>query len=297
MIAHFVKKFYRNSKVSFMQLVVTKSNTLNALTWIKNGWRLFTLQPTTFMAVSAIVVFISLLGNLNPLFGIVVVFLAPFLSAGFYQLASKVESGEQVTATDVFYYLSQIKTHRVFIRLALLSIVVSIPMTQVALSIQETIQAGAVVDFQTLMTFVFLLGINFMLFAFAIPAAWVAPETPALTLIQQSFKACWINIIPLVLYGVFIFTLAVVSLPIILIGWLIMYSVAVLSFYQMFLTIYQPLQQATPETQEVEPEVEAETSEKTVTENDVDSDTKHDSELTDEQQDVQQEQNDRTDNR
>jgi uncharacterized membrane protein len=227
-------------KEEFMQLVVTKSNTLNALSWIKQGWRLFTLQPGPFMAMSAIIICVSLLANLNAILGIVVVFMMPFLSAGYYQCASRAEQGEKITPADIFYYLSHIRSHRVFIRLAFVSIVLSIPMTQVAVGVQESLLAGEMFDFASVILLLALLWLNFMLLAFALPAAWIAPETDVMTLVKQSFKACWINVMPLTLYGLIIFVLALISMPVILVGWLIMYSVSVLSFYQMFLSIYQP---------------------------------------------------------
>jgi hypothetical protein len=227
-------------KEEFMQLVVTKSNTLNALSWIKQGWRLFTLQPGPFMAMSAIIICVSLLANLNAILGIVVVFMMPFLSAGYYQCASRAEQGEKITPADIFYYLSHIRSHRVFIRLAFVSIVLSIPMTQVAVGVQESLLAGEMFDFASVILLLALLWLNFMLLAFALPAAWIAPETDIMTLVKQSFKACWINVMPLTLYGLIIFVLALISMPVILVGWLIMYSVSVLSFYQMFLSIYQP---------------------------------------------------------
>lgn len=231
-----------------MQLVVTKSNTLNAFSWIKQGWRLFTQQPGPFMAMSALVICISLLANLNAIFGVIVVFMMPFITAGYYQCASRAEQDETITVSDIFYYFSHLNTHRVFIRLAFVSIILSIPMTQVAVGIQESMLAGEMIDFGNAILLLMLLWVNFMLLAFALPAAWIAPETDVITLMKQSFNACWINVMPLTVYGLLIFVLALISLPVILVGWLIMYSVSVLSFYQMFLSIYQPLQTADTQT-------------------------------------------------
>lgn len=226
-----------------MQLVVTKSNTLNAFSWIKQGWRLFTLQPGAFMGMSAIILFATLLANMIPVLGIFLVFLAPFLSAGFYRAASIAEQGERLTVTDVFALLSEIGKYRVLIRLAGISLLLSIPMTMVADEIRVALEAGGVVTPQTLLFLIGLIAINFMLLAFAIPAAWVSPETPALELIKQSFQACWINIFPLALYGLIIAAISIITFPIVLVGWLIAYALGVLSFYQMFMTIYQPRQQ------------------------------------------------------
>lgn len=228
-----------------MQLVVTKSNTLNAFSWIKQGWRLFTLQPSVFMGMSGIVVAATLLANMIPVLGIFVVLISPFLAAGYYRAASIVEQGEKVTVTDIFALLSELTKYRVLIRLAAMSLLCSIPTTIVAEEIAANIEQGIQPEFSGLLAFVALLAVNFMAFAFAIPAAWVSPESTALHLIKQSFQACWINVIPLTIYGLLIMVLSVISFPIVLIGWLIMYSVSVLSFYQMFMTIYQPVPEPT----------------------------------------------------
>ena len=224
-----------------MQLVVTKSNTLNAFSWIKQGWRLFTLQPSVFMGMSAIVLGATLLANMIPILGIIVVFLSPFLAAGYYRAASKVEKGEPQTVTDIFALLSDLAKYRVMIRLAAFSVLFSIPTTLLAEEIMVSMEQGVQPEFATMLSFVVLLAVNFMAFAFAIPAAWVSPESPALQLIKQSFQACWINVLPLTVYGLLIMLVSLISMPILLIGWLIAYAVGVLSFYQMFMTIYQPV--------------------------------------------------------
>jgi ABC-type multidrug transport system fused ATPase/permease subunit len=250
-----------------MQLVVTKSNTLNALSWIKQGWRLFTLQPGPFMAMSAIIIAFTFLANINAIFGVIVVFMMPFLSAGFYQCASRADQGESITASDIFYYFSHLATHRVFIRLAFISIVLSIPSSQLALNIQEALLAGEMFDVTSAILLVVLLWLNFMLLGFTIPAAWIAPETSVLILIKQSFHACWVNAIPLSLYGLVLFVLALISSPIILVGWLIMYAVSTLSFYQMFLSIYQPVQTVGTEVSEAQ-DIQSETESSEDTKND-----------------------------
>ena len=226
-----------------MQLVVTKSNTLNAFSWIKQGWRLFTLQPGAFMGMSAIILFATFLANMIPVLGIFLVFLAPFLSAGFYRAASLAEQQEKLVVTDVFALLSEFGKYRVLIRLAGVSLLLSLPMTMVAEDLTAAIEAGVEPDPQVFLMFVGLVAVNFMLLAFAVPAAWVSPETPALELIKQSFYACWVNIFPLAIYGLIIAAISIVTFPILIVGWLIAYAIGVLSFYQMFMTIYQPLQQ------------------------------------------------------
>ena len=225
-----------------MQLVVTKANSLQAFGWIKRGWRIFTLQPGPFMAMSGIVLAFSLLGQMVPAASFIIVFLLPFLTAGFYQCASRVEQGEQIQAGDIFFYLSQVREYFVFIRIALVSIVLSIPLTMSAAPIVESLQSEVMPTYSHMLTFVAFLALNFMLTAFAVPAAWVSPQTPLASLIQQSFKACWINVLPLTLYGLLMLSITLISAPILVIGWLIAAAIGTISFYQMFLDFYRPVE-------------------------------------------------------
>ena len=225
-----------------MQLVVTKANSLQAFGWIKRGWRIFTLQPGPFMAMSGIVLAFSLLGQMVPAASFIIVFLLPFLTAGFYQCASKAEQGEAIQASQVFQYLNQVTDYMVFVRLALVSILVSLPASSFAMEIAESMKNGVPPTFGMMSGFVVFLALNFMLTSFAIAAAWVSPKTPVLTLVSQSFKACWVNVLPLTLYGILMAMIFLVSMPIILIGWLIAFAISYISFYQMFLDFYRPVQ-------------------------------------------------------
>lgn len=224
-----------------MQLQVTKSKLLSSLSWIKQGWRVFTLQPGPFMSMSAIIMLMHVLQLINPIFGVVSFIAIPFLTIGYYQAASKAEAGESVSVSDVFVYFSQIAKYRVLLRLALLNLVFAIVVSMSFVPIQEAMLNAQPANFYDVVKLSVLLAINYMLFAFAVPAAWVSPSTPIMTLMKQSFYACWTNALPLSLYGLSIFLLAIISFPIVIVGWLIVYSLAMLSFYQMFLNIYQPV--------------------------------------------------------
>jgi len=223
-----------------MQLVVTKANSLQAFQWVKSGWRLFTQQPAPFMAMSGIILAISLVANFVPLLSFFIVFLMPFLTAGYYQCASNVEQGEKIQAADLFMYLSKISEYSVFMRIAVVSILLSLPASSAAGAIMEGMQQGQQPEFYLMVTFVGFMALNFMLTSFAIPAAWVSPKTPVAQLIKQSFIACWVNVLPLTIYGLLMMLVFFISMPVILIGWLVAMAIGSLSFYQMFLDFYQP---------------------------------------------------------
>lgn len=224
-----------------MQLVVTRVSVLRAFSWIKNGWRLFTQRPGPFMAMAGILMSTQLIGILNQFTSIIVVFLLPFLTIGFYQVASKIEQGEQVAVSDIFQYLGRVSEYRVLLRISLLSVLLSIPASIASTNLSENILAQQPPELDQLALFVFFLGLNFMVTAFALPAAWVSPQTPLMVLVIQSIQAGWQNVVPMTIYGVLMLGIWMISTPVILIGWLIALSVSHLSFYHAFLEIFQPV--------------------------------------------------------
>ncbi|MDO6721218.1 hypothetical protein Q4575_17535 [Psychrosphaera sp. 1_MG-2023] len=232
-----------------MQLAVSRVNSLRAFSWIKSGWRLFTQQPAPFMAIAGILMAIQLLASLVPLASYVAVFLLPFLTIGLYQVASKVEQGEQVSVNDLFHYLSRIREYRVLFRISLVSILLSIPASMAGSNMAEAMIGGLPPALDQLVIFVLFMGLNFMATAFSIPAAWVNPNSSVKVLIYQSFQAGWQNVVPMTIYGIVIMAIWMVSMPVILIGWLIALSLSNLSFYHAFLDIYQPVNNAESNSQ------------------------------------------------
>lgn len=236
-----------------MQLAVTQSNTLRSLTWIKNGWRLFTLKPSVFMAMTGIVLFFSLLANIQPLLGLFIGLFMPFLTAGYYLVCSKVEQGEEVTPGQIFSLFSEFAKYRVLMRIGLVAIVIAIPFGSAVGDLQVAMNEGGTPEPSQLVFIAFILIFNLMLVSFAIPAAWVAPETPVIRLLQQSFYACWSNIIPLVVYVALMFLISMLSFPLIIVGWVIAIALWNTTFYQAFLDIYRPVEES-PEQQEADSE-------------------------------------------
>lgn len=231
-----------------MQLAVYRVNSFRAFNWIKNGWRLFTKQPGPFMAMAGIVFAVQVLSSLVPLLSYVAVFLLPFLVIGFYQVASKVEQDEAVSATNLFQYLSRIGEYKVLFRIAIVSILLSIPASLAAGQMAENMVQGVPPTMEQMIIFVLFMGLNFMVTAFSIPAAWVSPQTPIKTLVLQSLQACWQNAVPLTVYGIVIMAIWVVSAPILVVGWLIAMALSNLSFYLAFLDIFHPVSETSAET-------------------------------------------------
>lgn len=233
-----------------MELAVCRVGSLRAFNWIKNGWRLFTQQPGPFMAMAGILMAIQVVASLIPLASYIAVFLLPFIVIGFYQVASRVEQGEQVSAGDIFHYLGRIGEYKVLFRIALLSIVLSIPASMAGGSMAENMVQGVPPSFQDMAVFVLFMGLNFMVTAFSIPAAWVSPQTPVSTLVLQSLQAVWQNAVPMTIYGIVIMAIFMLSMPIIVVGWLIALALSNLSFYLAFLDVFQPVSTASVEAGE-----------------------------------------------
>lgn len=250
-----------------MQLVVTQAKTLQAFNWIKNGWRLFTLQPGPFMAMSGLLIILNLVSSVLPPLNFIFAAAVPFLTIGIYRAASEVEQGNSVGGMSLFYYLSKIKEFAVLLRIAAVMIALSIPATVVFMDAMEKLSQQQAPEFSTIAFGVLCWGLALMASAFAIPAAWVSPKQSLKALITQSFQACGRNIKSLTLYAalLFLITLAggvvlgivwalvsqvdgtgalasIVLAPMLLVGTLMFNAFNMLSFYQAFLDIYQPEQ-------------------------------------------------------
>lgn len=232
-----------------MQLEVQKRPTLSAFQWIKRGWRVFTLNPSVFMAMAGILLLVAGLGLVIPLFNFVAFLLIPFLSAGFFQVASQVEQEKNVELGDMFEYFSRFKEYRIFFSVAAITILLNIPGSLIATEIVENAAEQIPPAMSDLVLISFLMLINFMMTAFLIQSAWVAPQSQIIELLKMSFKACWVNGLPLTVYGLVSMMILIIAFPIILIGWVIAYAVLTLMFLQAFLDIYRPVQNDINETE------------------------------------------------
>ncbi len=224
-----------------MQLEVTKQKAFASIDWIKQGWKIFTLKPAIFLGMSAIIICSMLVTVVFPQANIIVLLVMPFLSAGFYQITSKVENDEPAEVADIFQYFGKIKEHLIFVKIALFGIVMSIPVAEITAGWQELFAAQQVPDTASILLVVTLIMLNALLTVFAVPYGWVAPNTPLLVILKQSFNAGWVNIIPLTLFGIFTMLFALLSMPILIVGWLIAYSFITISFLQAFLDIFRPV--------------------------------------------------------
>lgn len=224
-----------------MQLEVQKKPTLSAFSWIKSGWRVFTLNPSIFMGMSGLLACVALLAVMIPYFNFVALIVMPFLASGFYQVASDIEQEKPVSVSDIFQYFSRLEEYRIFFRVAAVNVLLSLPSVLLSQHISGMIEQQIVPDMSLMMLFVTSMLIQFMFMAFVVQAAWVAPQSSIFDLLKLSFKACWINGLPLLVYGLASTIITLISLPIILIGWLIAYSVLTLMFLHAFLDIFQPV--------------------------------------------------------
>lgn len=228
-----------------MQLEVTRAKAFAGFTWVKQAWKIFTLKPAVFMAMSAIIIVISILPAFIPYANFVVLFLMPFISLGFYQVTSNVEHNEPTDVPDIFQYLGQIPKYAVLLRIAAVTLILSIPITMVASDMQLLFAEQKLPSFSDVLLLAILFFVNAMITAFAAPTAWVAPETPLSIILKNSFKACWINAMPLTVFGLIVLLIVMVSMPLIIFGWLIAYAITTVAFLQAFLDIYQPVKPAT----------------------------------------------------
>jgi hypothetical protein len=266
-----------------MRLEINSVSPFACLSWFKKGWQIFTLNPSVFMGACGILLLFSVVPSFVPAVGLVMSFLIPFLVAGLYQIATDVKQEKPAQVTDLFQILFKFKDYIVIVRIALVGIIISLLNLSNTNEILLWIQKGGQAPSQMAVLLTVLLStVNAMLLAFAVPLAWVSPKTSLIKILQLSFMACWQNAIPLIFYMIFVSALLILSMPIILIGWLIAFALFYLSFLQAFLEIF------TPVTEQVDAEsVEADEGvvEKTA-EDDVVEQVEVESELTDSESNV-----------
>ncbi len=224
-----------------MRLEINNVSGFAAFSWVKEGWQVFKLNPAVFMGATAVLLLIAVVPSVLPAANLFISFLLPFLMAGFYQIATDIKQEKPAAVGDLLKYLFDLKNHMVFFKLALAGFVLALLLTPFTSELVSWMSAEGERPSNLSLLALFVLGIiNIMLMAFAVPIAWVAPKTPVMVILQQSFQACSQNIGAMIGYVVLTFFIIIVSAPIILLGWIIAYALINLSFLQAFLSLFQP---------------------------------------------------------
>ena len=68
-----------------VKLIIRRVPTQAALSWLTKAWELFRQAPSTLIAMMAFTTVLSLLAQLHPVLGVILVLANPFLTAGLYK--------------------------------------------------------------------------------------------------------------------------------------------------------------------------------------------------------------------
>jgi uncharacterized membrane protein len=227
---------------------------LAAVFWIKQGWRLFVQAPWLWIQLLAFTLLVNLFASMHPLLTVAAFFLNPFLTAGLYKSMAGVQRGETVGFSWLFKPLQEPVYRQVFLQLAALNLLLAIPLSMFGqhLVLQLTEQSLNVVQ---LLVFVAAYGLVWMMFTYAVAVLYFLPEKRLLPALQASLIACWRNIVPLLLFALLAFGLALLTIPTMLLGMVVVMPLVSIAFFISFQDIFSaeagPPSQQPPEDSDV----------------------------------------------
>lgn len=183
-----------------LQLIVKRAPVASAMAWIKQAWQLFLINPGLFIAVNLVLVLIGILAAV-PVIGMVILFVLPFLQAGFYSMIVAAQQQKPLEFAMLWKPFQIAEIRAPLIRMAAAQLICSLP----ALYFMEQLVAQwnvGQVDLLQVLLVVVCHTINLMLFAYAVPIIYFLRENRIYPVIQASVTACWRNVLPLTLFAV-----------------------------------------------------------------------------------------------
>lgn len=228
--------------------------------WLKEGWRLFAAHPIIWWACLLVIGVTSMLLQMIPILGPVLSgFLNPILFAGLMLGAHAVSQGETLTVAHSFAGFSARPGRLALLTListAMMIVVVGIIVLLFGSSLMATAQAfvaasngapGAAAP--SLMGLLFgSVGAAFVLFCllilpltaafyFAVPLIAVGKQGIVASL-KMSFWACLKNVLPFLVYGLWLILLGFIATLPIMLGWLVLIPVLITSTYAAYRDIF-----------------------------------------------------------
>lgn len=216
-----------------VKLVIRRAPALAALGWLKQSWQIFMQAPLVWVLMFITLMALALLSQLNPLLGIAAMLLSPFLTAGVYKAVVAVQQKHTIDFSILFSTFQEPDYRAVFIRLAALNLLASIPVSMLAAILMEQHQQQ-IIDPVTALAFAASAVLVWMVFAYAVAIAYFLKEQRLLNIMQASFTACWRNIVPLVVFGLLSIVLIMLTMPTMFIGLLLVVPLLNIAFFLSF---------------------------------------------------------------
>lgn len=217
-----------------VKLIVRRAPALAALGWLKQAWTIFVKAPLSWVLMFVTLGVMALLAQgYPPLTTIIGILLNPFLTAGVYKSAVSVQQQKTIQFTDLFSPLGEVECRAVFIRLAGLNMLASIPLSSLAVTLMQQQQENTL---HMPLLFLFVVGfvLTWMIFAYAVAIAYFLKEQRLLAIMQASFVACWRNIVPLMIFLLLSLVLIMLTMPTYFIGLFVVVPVLNIAFFLSF---------------------------------------------------------------
>jgi hypothetical protein len=216
-----------------VKLIIRRVPTQAALSWLTKAWELFRQAPSTLIAMVAFTTILSLLAQLHPVLGVILVLANPFLTAGLYKTIVLLQQQQAVNFQLLFSVFKEARYRRTFIRLAGANLLANIPLMLLAAQLLEQTQAG-VVDPVTIFLFAVVLCLVFMLFAYAVAIAYFLNEQRLQAVLMSSLTACWRNVGALTLFGILSVALGMLGMVTLGFAFIVIVPVLQVAFFLSF---------------------------------------------------------------
>ncbi|MCL2829258.1 MAG: hypothetical protein FWD77_00790 [Betaproteobacteria bacterium] len=231
----------------------------NALSWIEEGWALFTAQPKNWLLLALILLLIQLAMSVIPFGSLIGAVIGPILAGGLMGGCRRQSVEEAIEVSDLFAGFKH--ESRPLLLLGILNAGVVMAVSIVFLMIVGVGIAGALFsqplpDSNNLLPFLAeivpaslgaffvalcfaTLGLGLLLMAMLFsPALVCLNRMPPLAAARASFAACLKNWLPLTLYGLILLPLFLLALLTIGLGLLIVLPLTYASIYAAYRDIF-----------------------------------------------------------
>lgn len=227
--------------------------------WLVEGWQLFARAPGIWIVILLIYLGISVVLSLIPFVGgLAYMLLSPVLAGGMLYGAAALARGETLEIGHVFRGFQDQERMGPLVLLGLISVAGYVLMILVAVVfVGGGMMMGAMMDSTgavvppgamgglfagagliALLVILTILALMTMALFYGIPLVMLAGQN-AWPAVQDSVAACWINILPLLVFGLIYLVLAIVAAIPFGLGFLILGPVTVCAIYASYQEVFE----------------------------------------------------------
>ncbi len=221
----------------------------NALEWLKQGWALFLVNPGLWVAITLLTLIVFIGVQIVPWVGTLAAYLlTPMLLAGLLQAADKSAKGEKLEVGDMFAGFRV--NSRQLVHVGVLYMVAMLVILMVGVMIGGGSMAGglllgrmagagvAVGGMMLSLLVTLLLTVPLMMGVWFAPALILFNGMDAVDALKASFSANLKNLVPMLIYSIFVLVLAFFAALPAGLGFLVLVPVLAGSIYAQYRDIF-----------------------------------------------------------